>query len=1331
MYKWVETTVARWGIVAASIVIASLLAITPVFTQTAQAAATTKAECEGQGDTWYPSGPDNLGTPYCYGKTTCEERGAGYTWNDTDKTCTYRTPLAPNDIPVVTLQNWGIGKEVKSWLLARGIAQCFDGKSVTLTNIEKADNWSVNSGMYLDSALLDKDKDGKLGCANEKMSDNGSGWIDAARTEWQFGSNREMLCAFGWTAAKRVGTGNRTEYYDHSTNYTTCMESTTVTTFLPPKKTMSNIIDALQKSRGIFATGKMTKAQKYILYLSVFTKESSNLAGCRTNKAVLMSEASDDLKALANAKRYAYSIPIIEGEGEEADIFFYVFTIDTKTSTGRGTNNSGYISTLENRAVAIAPYLSGTVPLATNSPSQTGQNSCLYVAQLLASDVSASNQRGLAQAFLEDVKSGKIKSLDEELAAVGQTVGNDNLTGNGTSCAIDSLGWILCPVMLGIGAAVEGLYGWIESVLVLNPLESTTSPTSNTPTPQYTAWVSMRNIANVLLVISFLIIIFSQLTSVGVSNYGVKKLLPRLVLVAIAINISFFLMQIMIDIVNIIGTSIKPIFESVTPDNVLQFGSTVEKFLTGTLAVGAGVIGLVVSAGGLLPAALIALLFLLGAFLSIIAAVFTMFIRNAAVIILAVIAPVAIAAYLLPNTEKLFGKWRDLFFSMLFLFPMAALLFGGAAFAAGVIANTDPFIAMFIAAAPLGALPFLVRSSNKILGAAGGALQGLAKKGTEAARKSAQPYMDARKAEYQSGQRNLLGRQRRETARRTIGQTMNDGKLNLEKRAGGAKELAASQNENRGRLQQAGAIDTRAGRAAASALRAGDTAGAVKQANSAMADRQIKTRIATGDLQNIGDQIHDAQLEAKRSEGNLNLRQKRRIETNDASSVSVGERLGDIAQQTEATKREEGVADLQIQHNNLTGGDVVQRTRIAEATQEQERLQREVGNEEATIKQAVDTEATVAGSRMGQAEDRRIALQQAKKTDQEQSAENYAERIQTDTGLQAVAGGGAADAAEAAARAALGVPIGPLPAAQQQEVNQLRTKGVTKAKAFGVQTARAADTNAEKAAQVLAGGGSEAAWQAGFRYNTTSGQLEYHDPATGAVETTQPAVEARLKTSGIIRNDPSATWDDFGEAGRSGLREIEQYHGTPFGAASVAKTLASQKKLTAAGLKGLLDNAPFDPVEKEAALTEIRDLAAQSGLTHLGYDSIAGPGGVTMGGVAYAAGEVIPGGGKGGAKGVVEHLINTGAAINKGIFTDPIYQTEAGKQFGTLSGVAVPAPGTASREYDDTARKFRSFEDDALDKMADAIAAQPGQPARAIVLDRIKALRSRGRQIPA
>ncbi|EDK72298.1 hypothetical protein TM7_0584 [candidate division TM7 genomosp. GTL1] len=129
--------------------------------------------------------------------------------------------------------------------------------------------------------------------------------------------------------------------------------------------------------------------------------------------------------------------------------------------------------------------------------------------------------------------------------------GFDDIPDDDIVCVAGMLGWLFCPLAELARNISETVAGTVEGLLYVEPL------TLSTNSPIYITWTLVRDIANITLVILFLIIIFSQATSRGISNYGIKRILPRLIIMAVLINISYYVCAFAIDIANLIGAGVK------------------------------------------------------------------------------------------------------------------------------------------------------------------------------------------------------------------------------------------------------------------------------------------------------------------------------------------------------------------------------------------------------------------------------------------------------------------------------------------------------------------------------------------------------------------------------------------------------------------------------------------------------------------------------------------------------------------------------------------------------------------------------------------------------
>lgn len=292
-----------------------------------------------------------------------------------------------------------------------------------------------------------------------------------------------------------------------------------------------------------------------------------------------------------------------------------------------------------------------------------------------------------------------------------------------SSCTVNGIGWFICPVAVFMADSMDNIFKHVSDFFVVEPV--TVNDRSGN---LYTAWNMIRGIANIAFIIAFLIIIYSQLTSMGVSNYGLKRLLPRLILAAIFVNISFFICAIAVDISNILGHSLQNIFVQMRQDTFAitddTWSASTTTWTTVTaLVLSGGAIGAAgIATAGTVTGALPALLpILVGVTLTVLFVLLILAARQAIIIILIVIAPLAFVAYLLPNTEKWFEKWRELFMTMLIFFPAFSLVFGGSQLAGGLIIQNASSVIMIIfglavQVAPLVITPLLLKLSGGVLG---------------------------------------------------------------------------------------------------------------------------------------------------------------------------------------------------------------------------------------------------------------------------------------------------------------------------------------------------------------------------------------------------------------------------------------------------------------------------------------------------------------------------------------------------------------------------------------------------------------------------------------
>ena len=290
-----------------------------------------------------------------------------------------------------------------------------------------------------------------------------------------------------------------------------------------------------------------------------------------------------------------------------------------------------------------------------------------------------------------------------------------------------SLGWILCPILNIVKVTVEGFYDDIETNWL--PIENNYVRAGDGE-PIYDGWKVVRTFANIVFVVVLGIIILSQLTGIGLSNYSIKKTLPTIIIVAVLVNLSFLICQLLVDVTNIIGAEAGKMLAEIgaratngTAD--IGFGTVVKGAIStifsfaGIGAAGIGIGVAVVSNPGLLIPILISgigIIISLFFFFAILA------IRKAGVYIMIILSPLAFICYALPNTKNIFDKWKRILTALLLVYPICQILTGGGQMISHImLANhnegfTYNIVAVVLSFAPIFFIPSIIRSSMTALG---------------------------------------------------------------------------------------------------------------------------------------------------------------------------------------------------------------------------------------------------------------------------------------------------------------------------------------------------------------------------------------------------------------------------------------------------------------------------------------------------------------------------------------------------------------------------------------------------------------------------------------
>jgi hypothetical protein len=280
------------------------------------------------------------------------------------------------------------------------------------------------------------------------------------------------------------------------------------------------------------------------------------------------------------------------------------------------------------------------------------------------------------------------KVSDSGGAGGGDGGGGDSVQ---LSCEATSnpLSWIICPVINDVLVpAIAATDSIITQQLVI-PANNIFCSGDQNCEAYYTAWASFRNLSLGLLAAAGLIVVIAQAIGMEILDaYTIRKMLPRILIAAIGITLSWTLMNFAVTLSNNLGFGVRDLivapFHSLSSTINLNFtadggagGGAVNFFGGATAAVVA--VPVWIAAGGLG----VLLSYVATAGLAVLVAILVLVLRQIAIIMLILVSPVALIAYVLPNTQRAFRMWWESFVRALLMFPLiAAFIAAGRVFAA-------------------------------------------------------------------------------------------------------------------------------------------------------------------------------------------------------------------------------------------------------------------------------------------------------------------------------------------------------------------------------------------------------------------------------------------------------------------------------------------------------------------------------------------------------------------------------------------------------------------------------------------------------------------------
>jgi hypothetical protein len=308
--------------------------------------------------------------------------------------------------------------------------------------------------------------------------------------------------------------------------------------------------------------------------------------------------------------------------------------------------------------------------------------------------------------------SGNYSKLATTCSDGGSPVNGSCPAQDGSSCGGGGFDWAICPADNLFESLAQDLLNFITSIMNINTSGSSgifgNGPTSHA---YYRAWNTFRILGTGVIIIAGLVTVGAQAFGLEMLDaYTIRKILPRLLVAVIGMSLSWPILNFVITFFNVFGKDIQNLMYAPfsTLPNHAQLTDGIVSW---------GFVGIVATLMALKFGSVLLPILGIGA-LDLLVAVFVLVIRQVAVTALVISAPFAVAAYVLPNTKKIWDFWRDNFLGLMFMYPIITMLIAaGQIFSAvgksgGSAQQIVGIIAFYV---PYFLIPFAFRMATGII----------------------------------------------------------------------------------------------------------------------------------------------------------------------------------------------------------------------------------------------------------------------------------------------------------------------------------------------------------------------------------------------------------------------------------------------------------------------------------------------------------------------------------------------------------------------------------------------------------------------------------------
>ncbi|MBX4199816.1 hypothetical protein KW789_02905, partial [Candidatus Saccharibacteria bacterium] len=320
----------------------------------------------------------------------------------------------------------------------------------------------------------------------------------------------------------------------------------------------------------------------------------------------------------------------------------------------------------------------------------------------------------------------------------GDTAGTDDGTCELNSSGF-SLAWVMCPILAAATDFSNKLTSKFEGQLSFSVSQDIRSDNGG-QTKVRTTWLLVKNLATAFLVIIMLVMVISQAIGSGPFDaYTMRKILPRLVVAVIVMQLSWPLFAWVVDVFDHAGKGLGELMYAPFggPDQ-LKLGGLLANAKISTLEAAGINYALLIPLIGLGMASLPMLLAAaVTASMAILVALITLIFRKILIIMALILAPLALLAWILPGTQKYWKLWQDNFIKLLAMYPLVvAIIAAGRIFAYVVGTQGNGLFLNFLLVlvgffGPLFILPRTFKWGGGIMSMVGNTVSSTFKPGTD------------------------------------------------------------------------------------------------------------------------------------------------------------------------------------------------------------------------------------------------------------------------------------------------------------------------------------------------------------------------------------------------------------------------------------------------------------------------------------------------------------------------------------------------------------------------------------------------------------------------